>query len=1029
MAALNASDLQNLNATINARVQELGTELRSQISNASTEHQGAIAQLRSDADVSVRALEKADTDINNMLKKFESNLDEHMREANTRFMNFDAAQNDKWTKLDADMATIHMKLATITDPSQQIGSISDELHSVGQSILGINKSVQESKVDMENFKASISQQNQSFQNHLQTEMASTRNSLSTAIAMTAQPGGGSGSRPSDTLDADKRLQGIVAITGDESYSVLVEWYTKAYIKLESVVPGSRRIFDWVIAASDEITPGKIDNDRLEDRITAHRLNRELVSWMTGVVGGTAWTHAKHVDPMQGLEAWRQVAQNLLRQGPSQLADEFKFLLNPPPMNKRDTIHLWIKAWETRADKLAASSSAYAFNAEFRNEILYKSLPKDVKDIVDGERNKGELRAYPALREWLMNLGNNAALSLASGPQHKLLLNALDEGRSSDLQPVTQQSPQQPGYSSDEWVVYMCTPEGAEFAQENHRMPEVAEALLAMNSAGKGGKFGGGRKGGTKGAAPQWMSQGYQKGQGFQGKCWNCDEVGHTARECTKEPRGGKAKGKGKKGDGKGKGEYGKGGKGKSNMNNVSEGWALCMTEDPPQRILDYLNQIDNAQKVEKWENVEKGAKAKQVSWKQATEKANRYDLLVVDQQDDQEDTEVSMQVYPPLEVIKTMLARPHIKKRAQGPSKVDRELSKMVKEIEAAGIRTKMSAATRVNLDELDANQDSDELSGESRELHAQVKSNSDRQSDAQVSKSDMFTNAQCVMDCINLMEDQRKLEIQEVLSADMCHTELLEANEARGNCVDFGQSKLNPDSGHDFEQFADKHFHENNGIDMKHMDGFLSASECDICSADQQSDSPQSMCEKDHPRQSILGKEMSELLSRELRSQILVITEQPPELNNLKGSRTRWVKIATVLDSGACKHVAPRGIFSLDVSPTTKSKEGHAYYGPSGDPIPNMGEQKIKAQSEHGLPMNIDFDIAKITRPLMSVSEMVKKHYRVVFDDDGSYIENKRTGEWVDVRQEGSLYYLDLWVEVPEELASSPFVRQVAPQ
>ena len=74
MAALNASDLQNLNATINARVQELGTELRSQISNASTEHQGAIAQLRSDADVSVRALEKADTDINNMLKKFESNL-------------------------------------------------------------------------------------------------------------------------------------------------------------------------------------------------------------------------------------------------------------------------------------------------------------------------------------------------------------------------------------------------------------------------------------------------------------------------------------------------------------------------------------------------------------------------------------------------------------------------------------------------------------------------------------------------------------------------------------------------------------------------------------------------------------------------------------------------------------------------------------------------------------------------------------------------------------------------------------------
>ena len=74
-------------------------------------------------------------------------------------------------------------------------------------------------------------------------------------------------------------------------------------------------------------------------------------------------------------------------------------------------------------------------------------------------------------------------------------------------------------------------------------------------------------------------------------------------------------------------------------------------------------------------------------------------------------------------------------------------------------------------------------------------------------------------------MEDQRKLEIQEVLSADMCHTELLEANEALGNRVYFGQSKFNPDSGHDFEQFADKHFHENNGIGMKNMDGLLSAS------------------------------------------------------------------------------------------------------------------------------------------------------------------------------------------------------------
>ena len=50
-----------------------------------------------------------------------------------------------------------------------------------------------------------------------------------------------------------------------------------------------------------------------------------------------------------------------------------------------------------------------------------------------------------------------------------------------------------------------------------------------------------------------------------------------------------------------------------------------------------------------------------------------------------------------------------------------------------------------------------------------------------------------------------------------------------------------------------------------------------------------------------------------------------------------------------------------------------------------------MKAQSDPGQPLNVAFDIAEITRPLMSVSEMIKKKYRVVFDEDGSHIENKK--------------------------------------
>ena len=136
---------------------------------------------------------------------------------------------------------------------------------------------------------------------------------------------------------------------------------------------------------------------------------------------------KHVNPLQGLEAWRQVAINLLKQGPMQLSDEFSFILNPPSMTKKETIHLWVKAWETRADKLAAVSSAHVFNEEFRKDIFYKSQPKDIKEIVNAERIKGELRTHGSLRDWIVNLGGNAALTISSGPQQKLVMNSLGNG--------------------------------------------------------------------------------------------------------------------------------------------------------------------------------------------------------------------------------------------------------------------------------------------------------------------------------------------------------------------------------------------------------------------------------------------------------------------------------------------------------------------------------------------------------------------------------------------------------------------------
>ena len=50
----------------------------------------------------------------------------------------------------------------------------------------------------------------------------------------------------------------------------------------------------------------------------------------------------------------------------------------------------------------------------------------------------------------------------------------------------------------------------------------------------------------------------------------------------------------------------------------------------------------------------------------------------------------------------------------------------------------------------------------------------------------------------------------------------------------------------------------------------------------------------------------------------------------------------------------------------------------------------------------------------LASVSRIIQAGHRVVFDtpEEGSYIENKATGNKTWLRQQGGVFYLDLWIK-----------------
>ena len=60
-----------------------------------------------------------------------------------------------------------------------------------------------------------------------------------------------------------------------------------------------------------------------------------------------------------------------------------------------------------------------------------------------------------------------------------------------------------------------------------------------------------------------------------------------------------------------------------------------------------------------------------------------------------------------------------------------------------------------------------------------------------------------------------------------------------------------------------------------------------------------------------------------------------------------------------------------------------------------------------------------------MSVRKICKAGYRIVFDDEGSYVEDKATGEAMRVTEEDGEYIMDVWVKTDEQ-GNSTFRGQV---
>jgi len=124
------------------------------------------------------------------------------------------------------------------------------------------------------------------------------------------------------------------------------------------------------------------------------------------------------------------------------------------------------------------------------------------------------------------------------------------------------------------------------------------------------------------------------------------------------------------------------------------------------------------------------------------------------------------------------------------------------------------------------------------------------------------------------------------------------------------------------------------------------------------------------------------------------------------------WEKITMAVDSGAVDHVIRKDeAASIPLKETKASKAGMCYTAANGTDIANYGEKKISGLNDDWEPAGIVAQVADVRRNLGSVMKMMEAGNRIVFDDEWSYIENKKTLRRTNMRREKGLMNFDVWV------------------
>ena len=132
------------------------------------------------------------------------------------------------------------------------------------------------------------------------------------------------------------------------------------------------------------------------------------------------------------------------------------------------------------------------------------------------------------------------------------------------------------------------------------------------------------------------------------------------------------------------------------------------------------------------------------------------------------------------------------------------------------------------------------------------------------------------------------------------------------------------------------------------------------------------------------------------------------------------WTRMKVVPDSGAVTSVKPsKTTLGYPVQPSSGGLEGVNFVSASGNEIENEGEQNLPTFSPEGIQSVQKWNLADVTKPLLSVGEECDKNQYVVFGKHGGMILSLDTMEVRPFpRMPRGGYEMEMWIPPPGYMA-----------